>query len=172
MSTTACDDQLSPELVADQRVRLPDGSIARVIEALGNGLYKVAEPDKPAYTTTSGNIYPREDLEPVAQTTHSTLGRKSDSDKPRLDLLIAGMPRALEEVAKVLTYGSQKYADNNWQYVENAEQRYLAAGMRHELAIHRGEALDPETGLHHLAHKLCCDLFRLELLLREEKPND
>jgi len=40
--------------------------------------------------------------------------------------------------------------------------------MRHELALATGETHDPETGAHHLAHKLCCDLFRLELALRGE----
>lgn len=96
-------------------------------------------------------------------------GRKFDQLKPRLDLLVEGMPRALEEVARVLTFGSLKYADHNWQHVERAQQRYLAAGMRHELALATGETHDPETGAHHLAHKLCCDLFRLELALRGEE---
>ena len=94
-------------------------------------------------------------------------GRKFDHDKPRFDLLVEGMPRALEEVAKVLTFGSIKYEDHNWALVSRAQQRYLAAGLRHEFAVQRGESHDPETGLHHLAHNLCCDLFRLELLLRE-----
>lgn len=98
-----------------------------------------------------------------------TLGRKADAIKPRLDLLVEGMPRALEEVARVLTFGSLKYADHNWQHVDHAPRRYLAAGMRHELALATGETHDPETGAHHLAHKLCCDLFRLELALRGEE---
>lgn len=156
-----------------QQVRLPNKLIARIIGYdVVNEMYVVAEPLAPESNVTFTLRYPEDEIEPVGPDYKTTdkqpTGMKSDSDKPRLDLLIAGMPRALEEVAKVLTYGSQKYADHNWQYVENAEQRYLAAGMRHELAIHRGEALDPETGLHHLAHKLCCDLFRLELLLRKE----
>lgn len=95
------------------------------------------------------------------------LGRKFDSDKPRFDLLLEGMPRALQEVTKVLTAGAVKYEEHNWQHVEDAPHRYLAAGMRHEIALAMGEIHDPETRLHHLAHKLCCDLFRLELVLRE-----
>lgn len=94
-------------------------------------------------------------------------GMKFDTEKPRFDLLFADMPLALEAVARVLTFGAAKYADGNWQYVENAERRYLAAGMRHEIALAKGEQHDPETGEHHLAHKLCCELFRLELALRE-----
>lgn len=94
------------------------------------------------------------------------LGVKHDGEKPRWDLLLQGMPLALEEVVRVLTYGSEKYADHNWLYVDRADQRYLAAGMRHEVAFQNGEIFDPETGQHHLAHKLCCDLFRLELAMR------
>jgi hypothetical protein len=33
----------------------------------------------------------------------------------------------------------------------------------------QGDTHDDETGEHHLAHKLCCDLFRLELALRGEQ---
>jgi len=110
------------------------------------------------------------EIDTPAPTPVAPEGRKDDSDKPRWDLLIEGVPRALEEVVNVLTYGSRKYADHNWQFVANPQQRYLAAGMRHEAAVSRGEAIDPETNLHHLAHKLCCDLFRLELLLKERAP--
>lgn len=94
------------------------------------------------------------------------MGRKRDAEKPRFDLLIKDMPLALEAVARVLTFGASKYADGNWQYVENADNRYLAASMRHELALSNGHENDDETGEHHIAHKLCCDLFRLELALR------
>lgn len=93
-------------------------------------------------------------------------GLKYDSEKPRVGLLSADMPRAIEEVAKVLTYGAEKYAPGNWQHVDNAEQRYLDASWRHELQRAKGESKDAETGLDHLAHKICCDLFRLELAMR------
>ncbi|TDX30808.1 hypothetical protein DFO67_10463 [Modicisalibacter xianhensis] len=94
-------------------------------------------------------------------------GMKFDTDKPRMDLLLSDMPRALTEVGKVLTFGAAKYAPGNWQYVENAEERYRAAGFRHDLALSMGEQHDSETGLLHLAHEACCVLFRLELALRE-----
>lgn len=96
-------------------------------------------------------------------------GMKYDADKPRMDLLLGDMPRALIEVGKVLTFGADKYSPGNWIHVENAEQRYRAAGMRHDLALSMGEQLDSETGLHHLAHEACCVLFRLELALRESE---
>lgn len=56
--------------------------------------------------------------------------------------------------------------DGNWQHVENAEGRYLAAQMRHELSYAKGNERDKETNLHELAHSACCALFRLELALR------
>ncbi|WP_299259791.1 dATP/dGTP diphosphohydrolase domain-containing protein [uncultured Kushneria sp.] len=93
------------------------------------------------------------------------VGLKFDSDKPRLDLLFDGMPHALEEVARVMTFGAAKYADHSWQRVENGYTRYLAASIRHALAVSRGETHDAESGLHHLAHEACCVLFRLELAL-------
>ena len=39
-------------------------------------------------------------------------GMKYDSGKPRYDLL---PPELLEEAAKVLTFGAQKYEPRNWE---------------------------------------------------------
>lgn len=94
------------------------------------------------------------------------LGRKDDAGKPRMDLIL-DMPLALEAIGRVLTFGADKYAPGGWQHVEDADSRYKSAGLRHELALARGEVVDPETGEHHLAHEVCCLLFRLELALRE-----
>ena len=87
------------------------------------------------------------------------LGVKHDAEKPRWELL----PLApIEEVVKVLTYGAQKYDDFNWARVENLTDRYYAAAMRHIAAWRQGERNDPETGLHHLAHSMCCLIFLFE----------
>ncbi|QGH45101.1 hypothetical protein [Ralstonia phage Reminis] len=94
------------------------------------------------------------------------VGAKYDAGKPRVDLLIDGCPLSLEEVSKVLTFGSKKYADHNWQKVPEAEKRYKAAMMRHVLASAKGEKVDDESSLSHLAHAACCILFMLELELR------
>ncbi len=85
-------------------------------------------------------------------------GQKYDSDRTRFDLLPFG---ALEEIAKVLTFGAKKYDDDNWRKVPNLRRRYLAACLRHVWAWRKGERNDPETGLHHLAHAGCCLLFVL-----------
>lgn len=95
----------------------------------------------------------------AALTALSKPGRKDDNDKPRMDLLPFA---ALEGVAKVLTFGARKYGDDNWRDVTPFRSRYLAAALRHLAAYGRGEVLDPETKLPHLAHAACCLLFLLE----------
>lgn len=82
-------------------------------------------------------------------------GQKFDQDKPRMDLFDA---YALEELAKVLTFGAKKYAPENWRK-GITYGRLLAAALRHLFAIMRGEDADPETGLPHAAHLQCCAMF-------------
>jgi hypothetical protein len=89
------------------------------------------------------------------------LGTKFDSGKSRYDLL---PPNALEEVAKVLTYGAAKYAPDNWRFVPDAENRYFAAAQRHLWALRRGESHDPESGISHIAHAITSLLFLEEIL--------
>lgn len=90
-------------------------------------------------------------------------GMKFDGEKARMDLLIDGMPKSLVSVAEVLTFGARKYADHNWQFVDNGPSRYKAALLRHLTAHSDGEHYDAESGLPHLAHAACCLLFMLEL---------
>lgn len=89
-------------------------------------------------------------------------GRKFDGEKPRLYLL---PPHTLLEVGKVLTFGAAKYDEHNWKKLDNLQNRYTGAAMRHLLAHMQGEELDPETGLDHLAHAICCLMFKLEAKL-------
>lgn len=85
-------------------------------------------------------------------------GVKYDNDKPRYSL----MPQdALHEVVKVLTYGAKKYSDDNWKKVPDLQRRYKDAAGRHEYQGNSND-FDEETGLYHLAHKICCDIFRLQ----------
>lgn len=83
-------------------------------------------------------------------------GIKWDGEKERFDLI----PPYIElEVAKVLTIGARKYAPDNWKKVPGGKRRYMAAIRRHISAYKRGEIYDPETGLHHMAHAICCAMF-------------
>ena len=84
-------------------------------------------------------------------------GTKYDEAKTRYDLI---PPEALEQVARVLTFGAAKYDDRNWEH-GISWGRVFAACMRHLWAWWRGEDRDPETGLSHLAHAGCCVFFLL-----------
>lgn len=84
-------------------------------------------------------------------------GVKYDGGKVRLDLLPTD---ALEEVAGVMTAALQKYEAENWRK-GLAFSRLYGAALRHLFAWWRGEDLDLEYGLSHLAHATCCLLFML-----------
>lgn len=92
-------------------------------------------------------------------------GMKNDWDKNRLDLI---EPQFIEGVGEVLTFGAQKYEPNNWQKVEDAEDRYYAATLRHLMAWRKGEKIDPESGLNHLDH-VACNIMFLQHFDREAK---
>lgn len=83
---------------------------------------------------------------------------KEELVKTRFDLVPWA---AVNDIADVLSYGSQKYSANNW--CRGTEWgRYFAALCRHIFAWWRGEDNDKETGFSHLAHAGCCLLFLME----------
>ena len=55
-------------------------------------------------------------------------GVKYDKTKPDYSLV---PPRALNDVVKVLTFGAAKYDRHNWKKLDNLEDRYFAAALRH-----------------------------------------
>lgn len=91
-------------------------------------------------------------------------GLKFDSDKPRMDLIDS---RAIFELAKVLTVGAKKYPAHNWRAGLH-KSRLIAAALRHLFAYLGGEDRDPESGLSHVAHAMCCCMFLLGLEHRPE----
>lgn len=92
-----------------------------------------------------------EDVDPNGVGQHDA-GAKLDAGKPRPSLVLGGFSRALMDVTEVGTFGANKYSDNGWKEVDKGEQRYFDAAMRHIMADMRGETLDPESNLPHLAH--------------------
>lgn len=84
-------------------------------------------------------------------------GTKYDDGKPMMSLLD---PLALTEIAKVLTFGCEKYQPHNWRK-GFAWSRLLDAALRHIFAFVSGEDKDPETGYSHIAHACCCLIFLL-----------
>ena len=83
---------------------------------------------------------------------------KYDYAKPRMSLVPL---KQVEKIAKVLTFGANKYKDNGWKTLENAEERYFSAAMRHLTAYQNGEELDEESGMSHLAHAATNLIFLL-----------
>lgn len=88
---------------------------------------------------------------------------KFDDGKVLAALPFEDFPHALNEVAKIGTFGAKKYARHSWKTVENAFTRYQDAAYRHRLAIHMGEVTDSESGLPHRAHLVWNELALLQL---------
>lgn len=74
-------------------------------------------------------------------------------------------PKSMLEVAKVLTFGASKYDEENWRKLEDLQNRYSSAALRHIFSHIDGSELDEDSGLSHLAHAICCLLFKLEIEL-------
>lgn len=95
-------------------------------------------------------------------------GKKFDQGKAPWDLLPFD---AVEQIVRVLEFGAGKYGAYNWSKGMD-HSRLFAAAMRHLTSHWRGETLDSETGLPHLAHALCCLLFLQAYQLRGEGRDD
>ena len=84
-------------------------------------------------------------------------GVKFDTGKPPLGLI----PRqALVAEAQVMAFGAERYGRDNWRGGMEWS-RLTDAALRHITAFVDGEDVDPESGLHHLAHARCCMGFLL-----------
>lgn len=95
-------------------------------------------------------------------------GTKYDAGKPRMDLLDS---YAMEELAKVLSFGAEKYAPHNWRK-GIAISRLTAAALRHLNSFNGGQDNDEETGLPHLAHAMCCLMFLLWTMKNKPDQDD
>ena len=95
-------------------------------------------------------------------------GVKFDEGKPRMDLI---PPEGLFEIAKVFTYGADKYDDWNW-CKGLRWGRTVAASLRHIFQWIGGEDDDKETGLSHLAHAGCCMMMLISMIERGAGDDD
>lgn len=82
-------------------------------------------------------------------------GDKFDTGKPRLGLIDTIF---LWGLARVLTFGAQKYAAHNWRKGIECDRLYDAL-QRHLTAWNAGEDIDAESGLNHLDHAACELMF-------------
>lgn len=96
-------------------------------------------------------------------------GLKYDNGKNRMGLMCENFSRALWEVAKVSTFGANKYGANNWQNLSNPKERYMDALCRHLFQHLQGDKVDNESGLLHLSHCAWNILALLEFELKEKE---
>jgi hypothetical protein len=111
-----------------------------------------------------GNPFAESD--PTGRDAHSP-GAKLDNGKPRVELVLGAFAPALLEVAKVGTYGANKYTENGWLTVPDGVNRYDDAEGRHRLYRQAGELRDRDTGLLHRAHAAWNALAALTLYLQD-----
>lgn len=84
---------------------------------------------------------------------------KDTKGKTRLELVL---PSTIEWLGRIRTYGVQKYKDpDNWKKVP--KDQYVGAAMRHFEKYRKGEYLDDESGMPHLAHAMCNLMFLLDM---------
>lgn len=91
---------------------------------------------------------------------------KNDTGKLRYDLVPW---EALASIVSVLTFGANKYSDDNWkqgflkdaQTLNETRDRYYAATIRHLEAWRSGQLIDTDSGKPHLACAACCVIFLL-----------
>lgn len=93
---------------------------------------------------------------------------KFDDGKLPLDLLPF---EALEEITLVLKHGKEKYGAHNWRS-GFTYSRPFSAILRHLFAYWKGEDLDKDSGLHHLAHAGCELLFLLSFVKTKTGVDD
>lgn len=74
-------------------------------------------------------------------------GAKLDQGKIRYSLIPT---EPLKWLAILYTRGAEKYSAHGWKSVDDAENRYLDALMRHLEAYREGEWLDPDTKVPHI----------------------
>lgn len=80
----------------------------------------------------------------------------------------------LENEARVLKLGADRYGRDNWHKANSAEgkERYTAALMRHVFALLHGEFIDPDSGLPHTAHIRVNAAFLETFAPSQSCPND
>lgn len=74
-------------------------------------------------------------------TEHTSGAQKDTKGKLRMDLI---PPEVLEEYAKVLTIGVEKYSDRNWEKGLLLVEHHLGAAFRHINKWQKGEDLNVE----------------------------
>lgn len=92
-------------------------------------------------------------------------GTKHDDNKVMFQLLVWSF---IEDIAKAMTFGANRCGDRNWQK-GIPTSRLWGAVFRHLVAVIKGETVDKESGISHLAHAACNLMFIYWMML--ERPD-
>ena len=97
-------------------------------------------------------------------------GARFNDDKPDFSLIPFC---TMEDEARVWMYGKKKYAAFNWAKGMDWSVPY-ACLMRHMSSWQKGEDIDKESGLPHLAHAMCnlrmLTLYSTTYLQGDDRP--
>lgn len=94
-------------------------------------------------------------------------GLKYDKGKIRIGEMIQDFCIPFQEICKLWHFGTVKYGKGNWKLVDDAEDRYTNAMIRHFIA-EETEVFDPETRLHHSVHVAWNAIVRVFFILRSD----
>lgn len=99
----------------------------------------------------------------------TVVGRKIG--KVRMDLVMQDMPRAIEALARVMTWAldAKGYKESDWLHVPDAINKYSGGLHRHDNKEKRGQEFDEESGLEHAIHTAWNAMARVELILRKKE---
>jgi hypothetical protein len=130
------------------------------------------------WTGTSGTCDPKPDQFPTIEEPddwrHQALPRTTVAvrdDEGKRDWSL--MPwECIEEINKVLEFGARKYSCQNWRNGNGFSwTRVLSSLLRHTFSWARGEDLDKESGLSHLAHMGCNVIFLIYYTKYKDRYN-
>ena len=65
----------------------------------------------------------------------------------------------IKDIAEVLTFGANKYSEDNWKNIDDAYNVYYDALMRHITEWKLNGALDEDDNKSHLVHAACNLMF-------------
>lgn len=87
--------------------------------------------------------------------------------KVRMELVDTGFPNAMYAIAQVMTWAAENkgYKPNDWKNLPDSFMAFTGSTGRHRVKRLKGEELDDESGLLHLAHEAFNILALLETTL-------